>query len=147
MIRYGRPREKAGASCCQIIPETKCIDPFGDRGELKDELMLCERDLGWIDAEEEGAALHSPRIVRPAGNQSLDLAILAALSEARTLVIDLGGDAVIRNDPLDLLPASAVVQDAVRARVHRGDFGSSRGRWQIAQGRCVKRLLEAALDA
>ena len=98
MIRYGRPREKAGASCCQLIPETRCIDPFGDRGELKDELVLCERDLGWIDAEEEGAALHHPRVVRPDENQRLDLATLAALSDARTLVVDLGSDAAMRND-------------------------------------------------
>jgi hypothetical protein len=144
MIRYGLRKEPPAASCCQLIPEVKCIDRFGDRGELKDELMLCERDLGWIDAEEEGER-HTPRVFSLAGGQSrAELAALQAHSDARTLVIDLGSNTSNNDDLEDVLPLHIDVEAAVRARIKRGEFVKNRGRWQLPSRRCVERLLDLA---
>jgi hypothetical protein len=35
-------------SCCQLMPALKCIDQYGADGELFDELLLNERDLGHL---------------------------------------------------------------------------------------------------
>ena len=103
-------------SCCQVIPELRCIDRYGERNELADEPMLSERDFGWLRIEEaervsattsiaisntargnaDGAAsgaagdatvLHSTAVVQPDG-APLSLAALEAEHTARSLIID-----------------------------------------------------------
>jgi hypothetical protein len=113
---------------------------------MAEELLLSERDLGWIDAHEE-PELHRPHVLTlnvsaaPAATRRVHLDALHALADVRTLVVDVGG---ARGEPLaSLLPADADVAAAVRARLRRGEFGFNRGRWRIPSGRCVERLLEA----
>ena len=127
---------KHAESCCQLVPELKCIDRYADSGELADEMLLCERDLGWIDSHED-AAEHRPLVVRAgAWNasakassplQPLSLAHLADFGRrARTLVIDLGlekglgVDKSVGPDPLHLLPPLAEVVEVVRAKLQAG---------------------------
>ena len=129
---------------------------------MRDELFLCERDLGWIDAEEE-SVLNTPWVVTPmavspadgAGGASsgdgaqsggdrpqLSLETLRGQAGARTLVIDLEGMGNAE-DPLAALPPPADVDATVRARL-RKDVSPSIPRLAGATKRCVLRLLDAA---
>jgi hypothetical protein len=158
-------------SCCQLVPEIRCIDRYAESGELRDELLLCERDLGWIDAAEDAAA-HEPSVARPTSpHQPLTLDGLRRFSGSRTLVIDLGstqhkGVAAALEDafePLAMLPAHAEVEAAIAAvltaakAARRSSSRQTRRRRQdeaaaslpmldliSAKRRCVQRLLEAA---
>ena len=116
-------------SCCQVVPELRCVDKYGERGELMDEAMLCERDYGWLVREEEEAASggrgarRSVGVVAPKAGAPLSLVEMEAHAEARTLVVDLhasdgGGPAA---DPLGLLPPAAEVEESVRRRLERGE--------------------------
>ena len=121
-------------SCCQVIPDLRCVDKYGDRGELHEEVMLCERDFSWLIEEEKeqhedeeggGAAPHlSKRVI--GGHARLTLDALGAASDARTLILDLGErgpDSRIRDetagDPLAMLPPADQVEAAVRERMRR----------------------------
>ena len=86
-----RPRETAQAYC-YTLTQTGCMHSgvlvprtarapgtgFGDPGELRDELMLSERDLGWIDAYEAGRE-HSPRVIRLGSPHAAPLDLSAGL--------------------------------------------------------------------
>ena len=148
-------------SCCLLLPTLRCIDQGGE-GELADELMLCERDLGWLTSEEEaldGAASTSrSATVSPLPGEPLSLERLRS-RDARTLVIDLDPskaqqrspfsgwldpDDQVRvradlDDPLALLPRADDVRAAVRERL-RARTDGRRVR------KCIERLLEIAAE-
>ena len=154
---YDGTRRTAG--CCTLLPVRSCVDQVGERGELGDELMLNERDLGWLATEEAqraeagGAAGRSTTLVRPAAGRQLSLQALHEHSEARTLVIDMPsltsllspwqekGDVVRQrrkfDDPLALLPRAAEVRAVVQARLESGKDNR-------AQRKCIERLLQLA---
>lgn len=155
---YDGTRRNAG--CCALLPVRSCVDQVGERGELRDELLLNERDLGWLVAEEaameaEGTATRSTSLVRPV--RQLSLEALHAHDEARTLVIELPGSSSLRSpwldkvdevhvrrkldDPLALLPRTPDVRAAVRTRLKDRKGGLHGAR------KCVERLLHEARRA
>ena len=101
-----------GAGCCVLLPERRCVDQLGERGELGDEIVLSERDLGWLGSEEEaveedeasaagggveaggsdgGGGELNASTVRPdeAAKQPLSLDALRAHAHVRTLIVEL----------------------------------------------------------
>jgi hypothetical protein len=154
-----------GAGCCLLLPDRRCVDQTGEHGELRDEPVLCERDLGWLSSEEEARAAADGRddgrdafTVRPdeGGRQPLSLKDLRAHDRARTLVIELPSGSAPRalrsrwledtdqmrkraglEDSFALLPRRAEVRRAVRDRLKRStDRRSTRT--------CIERLLKIA---
>ena len=92
------PPKRADA-CCSFVPAIRCIDRYASRNELYEELLLTERDLGWLEAERAGTI----KVVTP--SRPLSVAALSDHAEARTLVLDLGVPAHgHRSDPMALLP-------------------------------------------
>jgi hypothetical protein len=135
------PRRAAG--CCQVLPELKCIDQYGDGGELAEELMLSESDLGWLGFEER--ALTSTQrtsdtinatALSPGHGQSLTLDMLRRQSHVRTLVIDLKGRGG-SGDPFAQLPGVSDVEMAIKLKL-RSRASGLRG-WRARK--CVERLL------
>ena len=118
---------KRAASCCQLLPEIRCIDRYGESSELRDELMLSERDLSWLlehsgDAAEEGneqnavdeageagaaGTIASTTVVRPEGGRQLTLETLRAYRDARTLIINLQAE-----DGVGAAAAAAAAREA-----------------------------------
>jgi hypothetical protein len=159
------PHRRRAKACCQVVPELRCIDKYGDGGELRDEVMLCERDYGWLVHEEataakgsasstggapagDGATARSASVVRPARGTPLSFAELQAHVAARTLVVDLGADAAEGRggDALGLLPPTAEVVERLRASLARGgggrasEGGASEG-LPAGSRRCIEMLL------
>ena len=148
VMKWPPPKEP---SCCQVVPELRCVDKYGDRGELRDEVMLCERDYAYMLREERealGAGVDAP--VRPAIGAAaglsvavvkptapLTLADLAIHAEARTLVVDLSASPA-EDDALALLPATADAVKQVEAWLLQPE------RLPVGSRKCVQVLLGLA---
>ena len=137
-------------SCCQIIPELRCVDKYGDRGELKDEVMLCERDYGWLLREERAASPAVRHAAAPtnrtAAAAGLDMSVLRPARQlsvdelethaaARSLVLDLSATP-LADDALALLPDALPVSGKVREMLQHPE------RLPLGSRKCVLKLLE-----
>ena len=138
VMKWPPPR---APSCCQLIPELRCVDKYGEHGELQDELMLCERDFGWLLHEAKGGEGASVAVARAESASPLTLDSLRSHSDARTLVIDLNG-AAAGADALAMLPSEVEVEKTVRQALDQrgGDVAGGELRLPAGSHACVQRL-------
>lgn len=141
---------KRAPSCCQLLPALRCIDQYGNAGELSDELLLNERDLAWVDAEEarslrgvnrrprsEAAGRGGgTRVIRT--TERLTLEAMAQWEEVRTLVVDVEAAGMESGELAARLPEMESIVAEVRRRLESQVERPSRG-----ERRCWEQLLES----
>ena len=141
---------KRAPSCCQLLPALRCIDQYGNAGELSDELLLNERALAWVDAEEarslrgvnrrprsEAAGRGGgTRVIRT--TERLTLEAMAQWEEVRTLVVDVEAAGMESGELAARLPEMESIVAEVRRRLESQVERPSRG-----ERRCWEQLLES----